>query len=99
MCIRDRAIQSTGSVLSDDLFWWVFDCVERIPVQSISGGTDIIGCFLLGNPNLPVHAGELQSKSLGYDVAAFGPNGMPAAPGTVGELVCRRPFPTRPVGF
>ncbi len=94
-----RAMQSTGSVLSDDLFRWVAEHVKRLPLQSISGGTDIIGCFLLGNPNLPVYPGELQSKSLGYDVDSFGPDGKPAAAGSVGELVCKKPFPSRPVGF
>jgi acetoacetyl-CoA synthetase len=94
-----RAIQSTGSVLPDDLFRWTIEHVKRVPIQSISGGTDIIGCFLLGNPNRPVFAGELQSKSLGYDVDAFGPDGKPARPGSIGELVCKRPFPSRPVGL
>ena len=96
---RLRAIQSTGSVLSDDLFQWVKDKVKAIPVQSISGGTDIVGCFLLGNPNLPVYSGELQAKSLGYDVDAFGADGKPVALGEIGELVCKRPFPSRPVGL
>lgn len=96
---RLRAIQSTGSVLADDLFLWVRDQVKAVPVQSISGGTDIVGCFLLGNPNLPVFPGELQSKSLGYDVDAFAPDGKPVSPGEIGELVCKRPFPSRPVGL
>lgn len=94
-----RAVLSTGSVLADELFLWVAEHVKRVPLQSISGGTDIIGCFLLGNPNAPVRAGELQSPSLGYDVDAVGPDGKPVPPGTVGELVCRRPFPSRPLGL
>jgi acetoacetyl-CoA synthetase len=87
-----RALQSTGSVLKDALFHWVVDAVKRVPVQSISGGTDIMGCFLLGHPWLPVYPGELQSKSLGLDVSALGG-------GTTGELVCRNAFPSRPTGL
>jgi len=87
-----RAVQSTGSVLKDALFRWVVDAVKAVPVQSISGGTDIMGCFLLGHPWLPVYAGELQSKSLGLDVAAIGD-------ATTGELVCRNAFPSRPIGL
>lgn len=94
-----RAVQSTGSVLGDDLFRWITSAVKSVPVQSISGGTDIVGCFLLGHPNLPVYAGELQSKSLGYDVDAFLPDGSSAGVGAIGELVCKRPFPSRPVGL
>ena len=69
-----------------------------IPLQSISGGTDIVGCFVLGNPNLPVRRGWIQCRSLALDVQA---QGEPAeASGTaVGELVCRNPFPSRPLGF
>lgn len=94
-----RAIQSTGSVLSEELFLWTAEHVKRIPIQSISGGTDIIGCFLLGHPNRPVYAGELQTKSLGYDVDVFGPDGKPQVVGSVGELVCKGPFPSRPIGL
>lgn len=93
---RLRALQSTGSILRDDLFVWVRDQVGPIPVQSISGGTDIIGCFLLGNPNLPVWPGELQCKSLGLDVRALRD---PSLPGPAGELVCARPFPSCPLGL
>lgn len=89
-----RVILSTGSVLRDDLFDWARDEVKPVPLQSISGGTDILGCFLLGNPNLPVRRGELQCPSLAMDVRAL------CGPGeTVGELVCANPFPSRPVGF
>ena len=70
----------------------------RVPLQSISGGTDIVGCFVLGNPNLPVRRGWIQCRSLGLDVQALRDGGD--APGTgVGELVCRNPFPSRPLGF
>jgi acetoacetyl-CoA synthetase len=89
-----RAVLSTGSILYDDQFDWVADNVKRVPVQSISGGTDIIGCFVLGSPNLPVWRGEAQCRSLGLDVQAIF---QPDAP--YGELVCRNPFPSRPLGL
>jgi acetoacetyl-CoA synthetase len=98
-----RAVLSTGSVLSEALFRFVAEEVAPVPVQSISGGTDILGCFLLGNPNLPVLAGELQCKSLAMDVGALplaSGGAAPAGPSAgVGELVCRNPFPSRPLGF
>ena len=90
-----RMVLSTGSVLSDALFEWLANQVSsEIPIASISGGTDIVGCFLLGNPLLPVHSGELQSKSLGLDVRCLEPDSSGQ-----GELVCANPFPSRPVGF
>jgi acetoacetyl-CoA synthetase len=89
-----RAILSTGSVLHDGLFDWARDAVKHVPLQSISGGTDILGCFLLGDPTRPVYRGELQGPSLAMDVRAL------TAPGErVGELVCANPFPSRPVGY
>lgn len=89
-----RAVLSTGSILYDEQFDWVEANVKRVPVQSISGGTDIIGCFVLGSPNLPVWRGEAQCRSLGLDVRAI------CRPGsTYGELVCGNPFPSRPLGF
>ncbi|CAH2599855.1 Acetoacetate--CoA ligase [Rhodovastum atsumiense] len=91
---RLRAVLSTGAVLHDVQFDWVLQHVKRVPLQSISGGTDIIGCFVLGNPNLPVWRGEAQCRSLALAVDAAG-----AEPGEVGELVCRTPFPSRPLGF
>ncbi|MBV8577340.1 MAG: acetoacetate--CoA ligase, partial [Acetobacteraceae bacterium] len=96
---RLRAILSTGSILYDSQFDWVVQNVKRVPLQSISGGTDIIGCFVLGNPDLPVHRGEAQCRSLALDVDAVGPDGAAVPPGEVGELVCRKPFPSRPLGF
>ena len=91
-----RAMMSTGAVLYDSQFEWVNSHVKRLPLQSISGGTDIIGCFVLGNPDLPVYAGEAQCKSLGLDVQAWNEG---AATSTTGELVCVNPFPSRPLGF
>jgi acetoacetyl-CoA synthetase len=92
-----RAMMSTGSILHDHQFDWVERNVGSLPLQSISGGTDIIGCFVLGNPNLPVRRGECQCSSLGFDVQSLGAVG--AQDSRVGELVCRNPFPSRPVGF
>jgi acetoacetyl-CoA synthetase len=91
-----RAMMSTGSVLYDEQFRWVREQVKPLPLQSISGGTDIIGCFVLGNPNLPVLAGEAQCKSLGLDVQAWADSAPVAG---VGQLVCASPFPSRPLGF
>ena len=86
-----RTLLSTGSVLHDWQYDWVAANVGRLPVQSISGGTDIVGCFVLGSPNLPVRRGRIQCRSLGLDVQALG--------SSPGELVCRNPFPSRPLGF
>ncbi|WP_244817717.1 acetoacetate--CoA ligase [Caballeronia sp. Lep1P3] len=91
-----RAMMSTGAVLYDSQFEWVAKHVKPLQLQSISGGTDIIGCFVLGNPNLPVYAGEAQCKSLGLDVQAFDKGASTIMPG---ELVCTNPFPSRPLGF
>ncbi len=93
-----RAILSTGSVLHDAQFEWVAATVKDLPLQSISGGTDILGCFVLGNPNLPVWAGEAQCVSLGLDVQARHEGTASTAPG-MGQLVCANAFPSRPVGF
>jgi acetoacetyl-CoA synthetase len=91
-----RAILSTGSVLHDRQFHWVRGQVKNVPLQSISGGTDILGCFVLGHPSLPVHAGEAQCKSLGLDVQAWRDGGPTEG---IGDLVCAKPFPSRPLGF
>ncbi|MGY1606513.1 MULTISPECIES: acetoacetate--CoA ligase [unclassified Geodermatophilus] len=93
-----RAVLSTGAVLHDWQFDWVAEAVGPVPLQSISGGTDIIGCFVLGAPDVPVRRGRCQTRSLGLDVAAVDEDGREVV-GEVGELVCRRPFPSRPVGF
>jgi len=93
-----RLIQSTGSVLDEHQYEWVRRHIGDIPVHSISGGTDIVGCFVLGHPDLPVRPGESQCRSLGLDVQAF-QLGVPAPSGSVGDLVCCNPFPSRPLGF
>ena len=92
-----RAIMSTGSVLSEAVHEWAATHIKGVPIQSISGGTDIIGCFVLGNPTLPVFPGKSQCVSLGLDVQVADAGGF-SRTGT-GELVCRRPFPSRPIGF
>ncbi|HYD75512.1 acetoacetate--CoA ligase [Ramlibacter sp.] len=93
-----RGILSTGSVLHDRQFEWVARAVKDLPLQSISGGTDILGCFVLGHPNLPVWAGEAQCASLGLDVQVR-PDGTAGAQPGLGQLVCANPFPSRPLAF
>ena len=95
---RLRTVLSTGAVLHPWQFEWVAEHVGPLPLASISGGTDIVGCFVLGHPELPVRPGWCQSLSLGLDVAAVDDEGRPVT-GEVGELVCRNPFPSRPVRF
>jgi acetoacetyl-CoA synthetase len=94
-----RAIQSTGSILRDRQYDWVHTHVGELPLQSISGGTDILGCFVLGNPNLPVYRGESQCVGLGLDVRAHRTERCTGLAPEVGELVCGIPFPSRPLGF
>jgi len=94
-----RAVLSTGSPLAVENFHWVYGCIKRdLQLSSISGGTDIISCFMLGNPILPVYAGEIQCIGLGMDVHAFDAVGKPVI-GAKGELVCCKPFPSQPTGF
>jgi acetoacetyl-CoA synthetase len=94
-----RMLCSTGAPLSGDLFTWVYAQVKPdLLLASISGGTDIISCFMLGNPMLPVYAGEIQCRGLGMDVQTWDAKGDPIT-GEPGELVCCRPFPSQPVGF
>ena len=92
-----RAVLSTGSILYPQQFDWVRDHVGELPLQSISGGTDIIGCFVLGNPNLPVYRGDAQCRSLGLDVRVL-PHSM-GLETSIGELICSNPFPSRPLGL
>ncbi len=94
-----RMILSTGAPLAPAGFRYVHEALkEDVHVASISGGTDIISCFLLGNPLLPVRAGELQCAGLGMDVQVLDPaTGTPTE--GPGELACLTPFPSRPLGF
>ena len=94
-----RVILSTGSPLSPAAFRWTQAAAgPDVRISSIAGGTDIVSCFVLGNPLLPVYAGEIQCLGLGMDVAALDAAGQPVV-GAQGELVCRRPFPSMPVRF
>ena len=94
-----RAMLSTGSPLGAGSFDFVYaDIKSDLCLSSISGGTDIVACFVAGNPNGPVWRGEIQAPCLAMDVAVFGSDGNPVA-GEKGELVCRRPFPSMPLGF
>ncbi len=94
-----RAICSTGSPLSAELFEWTYEHVKSdIMLASICGGTDIISCFILGNPILPVYAGEVQCRGLAMDVQAWDDDGNELI-GRKGELVCTAPFPSQPVCF
>jgi len=94
-----RAVLSTGSPLVAEGFDYVYGSVKPdVCLSSISGGTDIVSCFVLGNPMLPVWRGEIQCKGLGMAVEVFDEHGNPVREGK-GELVCTRPFPSMPVGF
>ena len=97
-----RAMFSTGSPLSPESFDFVYEAVKHdICLSSISGGTDIVSCFALGAPTLPVYRGEIQSRGLGMAVAVFDEDGnpLPEGRGARGELVCTAPFPSMPIGF
>ena len=92
-------ILSTGSPLPEEGFHWVYKNVKQdIQLSSISGGTDIISCFILGCPILPVYEGEIQCRGLGMKVEAFDDLGDPVL-NKKGELVCTEPFPSMPVCF
>ncbi|MBI1810317.1 MAG: acetoacetate--CoA ligase, partial [Gemmatimonadetes bacterium] len=94
-----RTILSTGSPLAAHSYDYVERDVKRgVHLASISGGTDLISCFALGNPTLPVWRGELQCLGLGMAVEVFDDEGRRLL-GTPGELVCTRPFPSMPVAF
>ncbi len=94
-----RTLLSTGSPLLPEGFDFVYRAIKPdLHLASISGGTDIVSCFALGCPTLPVHRGELQCRGLGMAVDIFGDDGKPVR-GERGELVCTAPFPSMPVGF
>ncbi len=97
---RLRVILSTGSPLSPESFDYVYrDIKADLQLASISGGTDIVSCFVLGNPIGPVRRGEIQCAGLGMAVDVFTQEGEPATVGEKGELVCKRPFPSMPITF
>jgi acetoacetyl-CoA synthetase len=94
-----RAVLSTGSPLSEEGFEFVYDQIKSdLQLASIAGGTDLNGCFALGNPMAPVYAGELQCRGLAMKVEAYDENGSPVI-GRQGELVCSAPFPSMPIYF
>jgi acetoacetyl-CoA synthetase len=94
-----RTMLSTGSPLADHSYDFVYDRIKRdLHLANISGGTEIISCFALGNPTAPVWRGELQTRGLGMAVEIFDENGRPLR-GRPGELVCTKPFPSMPVAF
>ena len=97
--VKLRAILSTGSPLAPESFDYVYrDIKADVCLSSISGGTDIVSCFVLGNPVLPVYRGEIQCRGLGMKVEVYDEQGR-AVTGRKGELVCSRPFPCMPLGF
>ncbi len=94
-----RMILSTGSPLTAEGFRYVYrDVKADVHLASISGGTDLISCFVLGAPTLPVYEGEIQCAGLGMAVDVWNDDGQPVR-GVKGELVCTRPFPSCPIGF
>ncbi|MCH2127982.1 MAG: acetoacetate--CoA ligase [Pirellulaceae bacterium] len=94
-----RAILSTGSTLVPECFDYVYEHIKSdVCLSSISGGTDIIGCFALGCPLVPVYRGQLQARSLGYAVDVYNDEAQSIAE-QKGELVCTAPFPSMPISF
>ena len=100
-----RTLASTGSPLAPETFTWVVEEVapgcgpDGLHLASISGGTDLCGCFVGGDPTRPVYEGEIQGPALGMAVDVWDDDGSPAGVGVRGELVCTAPFPSMPLGF
>ena len=95
-----RTILSTGSPLIAESFDYIYDAVsDTACLSSISGGTDIMGCFIGGNPNLPVRRGEIQCPILGMQIEVWNDEGAKVPDGEKGELVCVNAFPSMPIGF
>lgn len=95
-----RTVACTGSPLSPESAEFVYtDIKEDVHLNCFSGGTDIISCFVIGNPISPVNKGEMQSIGLGMSVKVFGENGTIMEEGMQGELVCTKPFPSQPICF
>jgi acetoacetyl-CoA synthetase len=94
-----KTMASTGSPLVPESFQYVYDSIKQdLLLSSISGGTDIVSCFVLGSPLLPVYRGEIQCRGLGLKVEVYNDDGKPVI-GEKGELVCSAPFPSMPIGF
>ena len=95
-----KIITSTGSPLADESFKYVYDNIKKdVHLASIAGGTDLVGCLVLGNLFSDVHKGEIQGQSLGIDVDVFTDDGNTTADGDKGELVVKQPFPSMPIKF
>lgn len=95
-----RTITSTGSPLVHESFDFVHEHIKQdVHLVSISGGTDIVSCFVLGNPNSPVHRGEIQGAGLGMAITVYDGEGNLAPNGMSGEMVCEKPFPSMPIYF
>tara|TARA_B100000700_G_scaffold119275_1_gene134061 strand:- start:555 stop:2492 length:1938 start_codon:yes stop_codon:yes gene_type:complete len=94
-----KTIASTGSPLVQESFVYVYNFIKKnVHLASISGGTDIVACFVTGNPNMDVYSGEIQCAALGMDVDIFDENGNSILQ-EKGELVCKTPFPSKPIYF
>ncbi len=94
-----KSMASTGSPLVPESFDYVYRAIKKdLLLSSISGGTDIVSCFVLGNPTVPVYRGEIQCRGFGMDVKVFDDDGKPVV-GAKGELVCSAPFPSMPIRF
>ncbi len=95
-----RSICSTGSPLSHEGFAWIYEAVKAdVHLASISGGTDLCGCLVLGDPTGPVYAGEIQTRGLGMAIEVLDDEGRPLGPDVKGELACTLPFPSMPLEF
>ena len=95
-----KIITSTGSPLAEESFKYVYDNIKRdVHLASIAGGTDLVGCLVLGNLYSNVYMGEIQGQSLGIDVDVFTDEGESVKDGEKGELVVKKPFPSMPVKF
>ncbi|MDB2353664.1 acetoacetate--CoA ligase [Candidatus Pelagibacter bacterium] len=95
-----KIITSTGSPLAEESFKYVYDNIKRdVHLASIAGGTDLVGCLVLGNLYSNVYMGEIQGQSLGIDVDVFTDEGEGVKDGEKGELVVKKPFPSMPVKF
>ncbi len=95
-----KIITSTGSPLAEESFKYIYDNVKKdVHLASIAGGTDMVGCLVLGNLYSKVYKGEIQGQSLGIDVDVFAEDGKSVKDGEKGELVVKQPFPSMPVKF
>ena len=95
-----KIITSTGSPLAEESFKYVYDNIKKdVHLASIAGGTDLVGCLVLGNLYSNIYMGEIQGQSLGIDVDVFTDDGKSVKDGEKGELVVKKPFPSMPVKF